>query len=123
MVLVASGGGGSALAVDVVLFVVAVFVVRHVRVHLAAPATARLEQLFHAVGVAESVECVFTGARVGTNVGDHDGARVADEGVLEHLGELAASERQMALYIHDACVCVCVCVWLYLLIYTHAYKR
>mmetsp|Transcript_22211 Transcript_22211/g.48764 ORF Transcript_22211/g.48764 Transcript_22211/m.48764 type:complete len:234 (+) Transcript_22211:734-1435(+) len=64
-------------------------VVRGAGLGAAAPTAS---ELLDSVGVAEGVQGVFAGARGGGDVCNHDGARVAGEGVAQHLRQLGSTE-------------------------------
>jgi hypothetical protein len=56
-----------------------------------------LLQLFYAVSIPQRVERVLTAVGGGRDVGNHRRLAVADERVLQHLGQLGASKRRVLL--------------------------
>eukprot|EP00961_Rhodomonas_salina_P180490 2436370-Rhodomonas_salina.1 len=60
-----------------------------------AAALARALELLHAVRVPQGVHRVLARGGARRHVGDHDGAAVADEGVLEHRRQRAPPERHV----------------------------
>lgn len=56
-----------------------------------------LLEFFDSVSISESVEGVFAAGIGRADIGNHSGFAVSSEGILEHLGEFAASEGQVFL--------------------------
>lgn len=54
-------------------------------------------QFFDSVSIPECVEGVLTGGITWGDVANHDSAAVADEGVLEHLSQLASAKGSVVL--------------------------
>jgi hypothetical protein len=66
-------------------------------VHLLLLCLLLLLQLLHPVGIPQRIESVLAAGHGRRDVGYHGSLRIACEGILEHLGELAAAEWEMLL--------------------------